>query len=99
MDTWIANAALHLATEWTPDWGRPTQERLHSRYPHLSEADLDFYDALARSTMKMGYGYVDDNRDCELSDMAKHLKTCFPWASEENLSRLYGQGRYYAFMH
>jgi hypothetical protein len=92
----LANKALHLALEWGPDFMKPTQPRLRTLYPALRKRQLDEYDAVARAAMTFGHRYVYDQPDCEYEQCATAVKARFPWASDENLSRIYSQGVYYA---
>ena len=96
MDATIVNEALHLAMEWGADWLKPTQPRLKILFPALGEEQLSEYDAAARAAMTFGTRYVYDHPDCTREQCAAAVRTRFPWVSDENLSRLYSQGVYYA---
>ena len=82
--------------EWGADWLKPTQPRLKVLFPALSENQLNDYDAAARAAMTFGHEYVYDRPDCEYEQCAIAVRARFPWVSDENLSRVYSQGMYYA---
>src|SRR5262245_57312153 len=96
MDDRIANEALHLAMEWGEDFMKPTQPRLKKRHPKLSKKELDEYDATARAAMRVGNSYLYDRPDSAFEPFVDEVRRHAPWASGENLSRLYSQGMYYA---
>ena len=96
VDEKIANEALHLAMEWGEDFMKPTQPRLRKLHPRLTRKKLDEYDAVARAAMNFGHNYLYDRPDSAFDTFAEEVRRQAPWASGENLSRLYTQGQYYA---
>ena len=97
MDTAILNTAMMLAMEWGPDLMKPTQDRLRKRFPKLSDQALNDYDATARAAMNFGHAYMYDHPSSSSEQLATAIRVRFPWVSDENLSRVYSQGCYYAW--
>lgn len=96
MDPILANDALHLAMEWGKDWLKPTQERMRTLHPALTDAQLDACDALAQEAMRYGHRLVYDSPNCERTSFAVALRAKYAWVSDANLTRLHSQGQYYA---
>ena len=96
VDTKIANKALHLAMEWGEDFMKPTQPRLKKLHPALKPKELNEYDSIARAAMKFGHRYLYDKPDSSFEPFAEAVRQQAPWASGDNLARLYSQGMYYA---
>ena len=97
MDTTLLNAAMQLAMEWGADFMKPTQERLRKQSPTLADKELDDYNTAAQAAMKFGHDYVSKHPGCTGQALAAALRKTFPWVSDENASRVYSQGCYYAW--
>lgn len=96
MDNAIANKALELAMAWGADWMTPTQPRLKALHAELSDAQLDEYDTIAQAAMTLGFKHMYDSPSCERQQLATVVRARFSWVSDANLSRMHGQGTYYA---
>lgn len=103
-DPGILNAGLDMAMEWGPDFMQPLQPRLAPRYPQLPADELDAYDAAIRAAMAWGHTQVarywhaagGNEREARRA-YEQAARERYPWISPKNLSRLYAQGRYYAW--
>lgn len=96
MDARLANRALDLSMDWGEDFLKPTQPRMAKLYPQLTPAELDAYDALARTVTRFSNALLYDSPHTALEDFAVVIKQKFPWVTRENTSRMYGQGTYYS---
>jgi hypothetical protein len=104
LDPKILNAGLDLAMEWGPDFMQPIQPRLAKLYPRLSAEELDAYEAACRPAMAWGHTTVASfwHAAGGKERAAQHAyelaaRGRYPWISTKNLTRLYAQGRYYAW--
>ncbi len=97
MDNAILNAALTLAMEWGPDATKPLPERLLKQSPTLTAKELDDYATAAQAAMKFGHDFVYKHPGCTGEKMTKALRAKYPWVSDDNASRVYSQGCYYAW--
>ena len=98
----LRNEGLGLAMDWGEDWLAPIQERLRERHPRLTRAELDELDATCRAAMKLGHETVHalvraHGKDLALPSFAERFAVQVPWASAENVERLFNQGLYYAW--
>ena len=98
----LRNEGLGLAMDWGEDWLAPIQERLRERHPRLSRAELDEFDATCRAAMKRGHELVHGlvrahGKNLALPAFAERFVAEVPWASAENVERLFNQGLYYAW--
>ena len=104
LDREILNEGLALAMAFGPDWLQPIQARLAAQHPHLAAAELDAYDAACRGAMDFGYAQAYDRLAAAGGDdpaarpaFEQAMRARHPWVSAGNLSRLFSQGRYYAW--
>lgn len=104
MDARILNAGLQLAMAWGAAWLQPIQARLHAQFPRLTPAELDSYDETCRAAMAFGHEQVlvtleaaqrDEAEALRLFNQTLHEK--YPWIDDDNRTRLYSQGCYYAW--
>jgi hypothetical protein len=105
----ILNSALDFAMSFGKDWLKPTQGRLSEKYNLLTEAELDKYDQISRTAMKNAQGYIydllsklaDDSqkiKEIQLKEsFTNYISNNYSWIDKGNLSKLYSQGRYYAY--
>jgi hypothetical protein len=103
MDKRILNAGLDLAMAFGEDWLQPIQTRLAARFPSLSRAELDTYNATCREAMFFGHEQVVMKIPEAHKDRSVHFQLFraavlarFPWITAKNLSRLFSQGYYYS---
>jgi hypothetical protein len=100
----ILNAGLDLAMEWGADFMQPINPRLTRRFPRLPVHELNAYDAACRAAMGWGHTQVaphwhavgGNEREARRA-FERSVRDRYPWISDKNLSRLYAQGRYYAW--
>lgn len=104
LDPAILNVGLDLAMEWGPTFMQPIQPRLAQRYPRLPAEELNAYEAPCRAAMAWGHTQVaphwhaaGGNERQARRTYEQSLRERLPWISPKNLSRLYSQGRYYAW--
>jgi hypothetical protein len=103
-DPEILNVGLDLAMEWGADFMQPIHPRLSRCYPQLAADELDAYDAACRTAMGWGHLHVaphwhaagGNEREARRA-FEQSARGRYPWISDKNLSRLYAQGRYYAW--
>ena len=98
----LRNEGLGLAMDWGEDWLAPIQQRLRERHPGLSRTELDELDATCRAAMKLGHemvhaGVRQQGKNLALPAFAERFVAEVPWASVENVERLFNQGLYYAW--
>lgn len=96
MDAKLANRALDLSMDWGEDFCKPTQPRMAKLYPKLSLAELDAYDALARTVTQFANRLLYDSPHTAMQDFAAVIRQKFSWVTRENISRMYGQGTYFS---
>ncbi len=102
-DEVISNEGLSLAMEFGEHWLQPIQARLGELFPHLSQAELDAYDAHCRDTMDEGHSLVASvlvecggpTEDAQ-PRFRERLLSKYAWISPNNAGRLFSQGCYYA---
>lgn len=104
MDAHILNVGLDLAMEFGENWLRPIQQRLAVAFETLTPAELDAYDSICREVMAFCEQQVrarwkeaagneaEARRLFKIAVLDRH-----PWVADEHLSRLFSQGRYYAW--
>jgi len=104
MDTQILNVGLDMAMEFGENCMRPIQGRLHARYPHLSEAELNDYNAQCRAAMSFGHAEVPkcwhacgSKEEAALELFRQRVLAAYAWVSADNLRHLFSQGCYYAW--
>ena len=98
----LRNEGLALAMDWGEDWLAPIQQRLRERHPRLTRAELDELDSTCRAAMRLGHETVHalvrtHGKDLALAAFAERFAAQVPWASAENVERLFKQGLYYAW--
>lgn len=101
----ISNYGLELAMEFGPNFLKPIQGRLKTKFPELSMNALDKCNTSSFKTKNIGHDYVyknwkgisDQESHEKVSKAFKiHMKTTFDWISDENLNRLFSQSCYFA---
>ena len=104
LESEILNAGLGLALEFGADWLRPIQSRLAREYPELTREELDAYEAACRSAMDFGHAEVRKSWRAAGGVQAEAARVFrevvlgrYAWIDEENVSRLFSQGSYYAW--
>ena len=104
MDAQIFNAGLDMAMEFGKNWLQPIQERLHVRFPQLSEADLDECNEQCQATMKFGHlelrecwRAANSQKNAAFELFRNRVLELYPWVSAANLAHLFSQGCYYAW--
>lgn len=100
----ILNAGLSLAMEFGADWLKPIQSRLAREYPELTRAELDAYEGECRSAMEFGHAEVQKSWRAAGGSQGEAVRVFreamlgrYAWIEEENVSRLFSQGSYYAW--
>lgn len=103
-DPRILNVGLNLAMEFGASWLQPIQSRLAQRYPRLAAAELDAYDAVCRAATTWAQQLVPEHWERAGGDereavrlFGETVRARYPWVSAETMSRLWNQGRYYAW--
>ncbi len=96
----ILNTSLELALEWGKNWLQPIQSRLAKQFPHLSQQELDNYNHLAQEIMHYGWAIIKDMNFIDDPNASAAFKSKvlerYPSINQDNLSRLFSQGCYYA---
>lgn len=95
-DPIVANRILDLAQDWGKDFLQPTQPRTAALFPHLSEAEIDEYDRLARDVMKIAQDALYRNPDAQEAVCSNAVRRKHSWVNDENLGRLFSQGKWFA---
>lgn len=96
IDPEIANRILDLAQDWGEDFMQPTQPRSASLYPNLSDAERAEYDRLARDVIRTAHDVLYRNPDAGEWAMARAVRKEHAWVSDENMGRLFTQGKWFA---
>lgn len=100
----ILNEGLHLAMAWGEDWLKPIQPRLAKLHPELSAGELEQYNTICQEAMQFGceaakqfaaIALAEENAQ-NLERFSSQIRQHYPWANNDNLSRLFSQGIYYA---
>ena len=94
----LLNTALELATEWGENFRKPINTRIRTKYPDLTDADIDKLTEIARRAESRIYSLAEKRNTGTLSehDSNRIAKQEFPWLNASNLSRLSNIGMYYA---
>ena len=105
----ILNAGLDMAMEFGEFFRQPIQSRLSKKYSSLTAEQLDHYNSVCTSAMQSGFNFVDSilaplaasQQTISEANLKKqlfhHMKSNYPWISQDNLDRLYNQSCYFAF--
>ena len=105
----ILNRGLEFALEFGPNWLQPIQSRLLEKFPELQLEELNRYDSICRTAMKVGQEFIykaletaaQEKRKIGEKDVADELKSFlhnkYPWIDSGNLKRILSQGFYYAW--
>ncbi|WP_435354963.1 hypothetical protein [Emticicia sp. SJ17W-69] len=105
----ILNDALDIAMEFGKNWLMPIQERLKSKYPFLSENDLNSFNSICKQIMNESNVFVANkigelvrsNQNIEFTklkeELDKFLKVKQDWIDDKNIIRLLNQAMYYAY--
>lgn len=99
MNNDILNEAVRLSLEWGKDWQASIVARIVEIHPHLTEAQADELDALCREVQSFCFALYEDVY-FEKTTRAKaefEIKTKYTFLDNENVTRLYNQGMYYAW--
>jgi hypothetical protein len=85
--------------DWLPE-GNLLYPFVHKRYPYLSTQELDNYNCIAQETMHYGWSMIDDMSFIDDPSASATFKSKilerYPCINQDNLSRLFSQGCYYA---
>ena len=98
----LLNYALDIAQEWGDDWLKPIQDRLGKSYPSFTIEELENYNTIAQSAMKLGHDLVYSMAEKQGRNKISQGKweesylTRYPWVDKKNLSHLFSTGMYYA---
>ena len=95
------NYSLRLAQEWGKHWLQPIQDRLHKACPQLSQDQLNLYNDIAQSAMRLGHDLVYEMAEKESmktskEEWQKKLLEEYPWIDKKNVDYLYSTGMYHA---
>ena len=100
----ILNEGLHLAMAWGEDWLKPIQPRLAKLHSELSIEELEQYNTVCQEAMFFGWEQAkqytaiamaeEHKRNLEM--FSSQIRQRYPWTNDDNLSRLFSQGIYYA---
>jgi hypothetical protein len=98
----LLNDGLALSMDWGESWLAPIQARLLEQHPRLQRTELDELDAACREAMRFGHEAVHDlvrrkGSEVTPADFSVVFLARNPWASPENVARLFNQGLYYAW--
>lgn len=97
-DPKVLNAALELATEWGENFRKPIAERMLTRFPELSEAEIAEIEAFVRKVEYRIYEIAEMEMRGEISesDITRIAAEDFPWLEGHHIGRLKNIGMYYA---
>jgi len=105
----ILNSGLDFAMEFGENWLQPIRQRLLSKYDFLTKKQLDEYNLKCTEAMKIGQDLIyktlidvsekhETIKEGQLKAILKSfMLSDYPWIDDENLSRLFSQGCYYAY--
>jgi hypothetical protein len=105
----VLNEGLALAMEFGENWLQPIQRRLGSKFPELTENELNHFDTICRKAMNEGDKFIYEKLDSLSSDKStitrkdlytlfeSYMLQLFPWINTPNLTQLFSQGCYYAY--
>lgn len=98
----LEHAQLNHALALAVDRGRsPALASMAAAYPALSSAQREQFDAIARAAIDASYKVVEQlseaTRTLEFEEWKGRFSPRFAWVSDANLSRLFGEGSYYAW--
>lgn len=100
MDDATLNVGFHLAMEWGEDWLMPIQPRLKKLRPELSQKQLNECNKICQEAMRRGHElviqYIGPTLDSDFEGWSSEMQEVYSWISDENLSRCFSQGCYYA---
>jgi hypothetical protein len=89
--------------EFGEQWLQPIQTRLAAKFPLLSSAERDEYNAICREAMCFGHEQVVSKIPMAKDDPGMHydlfraaVLAKYPWITQKNLGSLFSQGCYYA---
>ena len=100
----VLNAALRMSMEFGENWLLSIDERLLELYPELGEAAVLKIDKICREANKNAHKFVCEHKVQEADGISfvafplfeTFMISKYDWIDEENLSRIYSQGCYYA---
>jgi len=100
----ILNEGLGLSMEFGENWLMDIDNRLHEKYPKLTETELKNCDQLCRKINKYAHSFFCNNHITDekgitfihFSKFEDFMKLKYNWIHNDNLSKLYSQGCYYA---
>jgi hypothetical protein len=94
----ILNYTLALHLEWGENFGKPIQDRMKQKYPHLWQEEIGQLDRQAKTIKYDSFRLFEQERDGEISELEVHrqIRQQFPGISEHNINSLTVQGMYYA---
>ncbi len=99
MDAHEHNIALSVYMEWGPEMRIPVAQRISERLPHLSSPQVAELEEWAERVHRRALVVVEpvygEQRTRE--EALAQLQSEFQIISDENLSRLFNQGMYYAW--
>ncbi len=98
----VLNTGLELALEWGENFGKPIGPRLAVLFPKLSPEQLEAYEKICQEAKYFAFEvlyklYENGHKDPSTQQYDRPVLDKYPWVSNENLSRLLTQGRYYAW--
>jgi hypothetical protein len=98
----LLNEGLALAMDWGESWLAPIQARLAQQHPRLQRVELDELNAVCQTALRFGHETVHDmvrrsGKEVTQADFSAAFLAANPWASPDNVMRLFNQGLYYAW--
>ena len=100
----ILNLSLNLALEWGENWLAPIQERLIKEIPTLTLNETNDLNLLAKTVRQDINSFIYKTLDAkgveteQLKEiLSEYVKEKYSWIDQENFSRLFSQGCYYAW--
>lgn len=99
MNADIRNAALRLSLEWGENFMAPIQARLRETFPELTPDQADELEKSSRQIQSFAFALYEELYFERMTrpDVEAQIKAKFPFLNDENMTRLYNQGMYYAW--
>lgn len=99
MNAEIQNKAINLGLEWGANLMAPIPPRLRQQFPHLTNAEADELETLSRDVQKFAFALYEELYFERMARAAveNQIKVKFPFLDDQNMTRLYNQGMYYAW--
>ena len=94
----MMNHALALATEWGENFRQPINERMHLKYPDLTDDEIDRLKKIADEAESCILSLADDELAGKIneSNIVPMAQEKHPWVDEDQLYRIKNIGMYWA---